>query len=122
MTECGRYSLNKQGFDYTSSSLRSSVMRSLKRLGSSYLDVLFLHDVEFVAEPVHPQDPTGDSTRIINDDALREAWGLHQVKSHGEGDNRIIAAYSELRDMRSEGLVRAIGITGVLISSAKKLF
>src|SRR5260370_27332565 len=74
-----RFGRSNQGFVYTSSSLRSSVMRSLKRLGSSYLDVLFLHDVEFVVEPVYPQDPTGDSTRIINDDALREARGLHQI-------------------------------------------
>jgi len=113
MTKCGRYGL--QTFDYTPSSVRKSVLRSLERLGTKYLDVLFLHDVEFVAEPVHPQDPTGDSTRIINDDAMRGAWGLHETGSHGEGDDRIIAAYSELRDMRSEGLVRAIGITGMFI-------
>ena len=113
MTKCGRY--GPQTFDYTPSSIRKSVLRSLERLGTKYLDVLFLHDVEFVAEPVYPQDPAGDSTRIINNDAMREAWGLHETRSHGEGDDRIIAAYSELRDMRSEGLVRAIGITGMFI-------
>ncbi|KAF8341516.1 NADP-dependent oxidoreductase domain-containing protein [Cantharellus anzutake] len=121
MTKCGRFGGNKQNFDYTPSTLRKSVQRSLERLGTTYLDVLYLHDVEFVADPIYPEDPTGDPTRVIDDDTLRAVWGLDENKSRGEGDDKIVAAYSELRDMRSEGLVRAIGITGYPLPTLLRL-
>lgn len=45
-TKAGRVAENE--FDYKPESIRKSVLRSLERLHTSYLDVIYLHDVEFV--------------------------------------------------------------------------
>ncbi|ANB14532.1 D-arabinose 1-dehydrogenase (NAD(P)(+)) ARA2 [Sugiyamaella lignohabitans] len=45
-TKAGRVAENN--FDYSAASIRSSVLRSLERLNTTYLDVLYIHDVEFV--------------------------------------------------------------------------
>ncbi|KAA8651946.1 hypothetical protein EYZ11_010592 [Aspergillus tanneri] len=47
MTKVGRISADK--FDYSPGWIRQSVQTSLHRLGASYLDVVFCHDVEFVS-------------------------------------------------------------------------
>ncbi|KAL1646126.1 hypothetical protein SLS58_003546 [Diplodia intermedia] len=46
MTKCGRVAADR--FDYSPAWIRQSVTRSLARLHTSYLDVVFTHDVEFV--------------------------------------------------------------------------
>uniref|UniRef100_A0A060T7M2 ARAD1C22990p n=1 Tax=Blastobotrys adeninivorans TaxID=409370 RepID=A0A060T7M2_BLAAD len=45
-TKAGRNGVNQ--FDYAASDIRKSVQRSLQRLNTTYLDVLYIHDVEFV--------------------------------------------------------------------------
>lgn len=90
-------------------------MRTLRRLGTSYLDVLFLHDVEFVATQVPPQNASltaiqHGNTRVISDLSPNNAGQIW-----GDGDAAILEAYGELRKLKSEGLVRSVGITGQLI-------
>jgi aryl-alcohol dehydrogenase-like predicted oxidoreductase len=46
-TKAGR--IGPQEFDYTPEHVRSSVLRSLERLHTSYLDLVYMHDVEFVS-------------------------------------------------------------------------
>jgi D-arabinose 1-dehydrogenase len=46
MTKCGRVA--EDHFDYSASWIRKSVARSLERFKTTYLDVVFCHDVEFV--------------------------------------------------------------------------
>lgn len=48
MTKVGRITADQ--FDYSPTWVRQSVLRSLERLGTRYLDVVFCHDVEFVPE------------------------------------------------------------------------
>ena len=48
MTKVGRITATQ--FDYSSAWVRQSVTRSLERLRTHYLDVVFCHDVEFVPE------------------------------------------------------------------------
>jgi aryl-alcohol dehydrogenase-like predicted oxidoreductase len=48
MTKVGRIAERK--FDYSPKWVRFSVQRSLERLRTSYLDVVFCHDIEFVTE------------------------------------------------------------------------
>lgn len=45
-TKAGRVAENE--FDYHPESIRKSVQRSLERLHTKYIDVIYLHDVEFV--------------------------------------------------------------------------
>ena len=46
LTKCGRIAGDE--FDYSAAWVRQSVARSLQRLNTSYLDVVYCHDVEFV--------------------------------------------------------------------------
>jgi D-arabinose 1-dehydrogenase len=48
VTKCGRLQLDD--FDYSPEWIRKSVLRSLERLGTQYLDLVYLHDIEFVNE------------------------------------------------------------------------
>ncbi|OBT54091.1 hypothetical protein VE04_06256 [Pseudogymnoascus sp. 24MN13] len=48
MTKVGR--ITTYEFDYSSSWVRKSITRSLQRLNTPYLDVVFCHDVEYVTE------------------------------------------------------------------------
>ncbi|CAE6454520.1 unnamed protein product [Rhizoctonia solani] len=114
-TKCGRYGGMAEDFDYSRETIRKSVQRSLERLGTSYLDVVYLHDTEFVCSPVWPSDPTGDHTKILEDQALTAAWGIgsgDESRVHGIGDQKIIDAFDELKNMKNEGIVREIGLTG----------
>ncbi|KAJ1308599.1 hypothetical protein OPQ81_004297 [Rhizoctonia solani] len=114
-TKCGRYGGPAEDFDYSRDTIRKSVERSLKRLGTSYLDVVFLHDTEFVCSPVWPSDPTGNPTKILEDRALSAAWGIDgedEGRVHGPGDQTIIDAFDELKKMKDEGIIREIGLTG----------
>ena len=47
LTKCGRIASDQ--FDYSPSWIRKSVRRSCRRLKTSYLDVVYCHDVEFVS-------------------------------------------------------------------------
>ncbi|KAG8747506.1 hypothetical protein FRC10_000642 [Ceratobasidium sp. 414] len=114
-TKCGRYGTLAEDFDYSRGAIRKSVEHSLERLGTTYLDVVFLHDTEFVCTPVHPADPTGNPVKVLEDPALCTAWGLRpedRDRVHGEGDQKIVDAFDELRKMKDEGTIRAIGLTG----------
>jgi hypothetical protein len=76
------------------------------------LDVVYLHDVEMVAEEVMPKRD-GDHSTALGED--REAYGLavgQEGKVWGEGDRKVLEAYGELKRMKEEGLVKNIGITG----------
>lgn len=74
-TKAGRVKLDE--FDYSRASVRLSVERSLQRLGTSYIDLVYMHDIEFV-EP----------DQIM--DALKE---LHLLKSEGLIKNFGISGY-----------------------------
>lgn len=47
-TKAGRIKLDD--FDYSRSWVRKSVLRSLERLHTSYLDLVYMHDIEFVED------------------------------------------------------------------------
>lgn len=111
-TKCGRYGSDHANFDYSPATIRASVQRSLTRLNTNYLDVIYLHDVEFVAEPYGPVKPGNHASALRE---ARSAYGLaegDEAKIRGEGDRKILDAVMELRKMQEEGLVRAVGITG----------
>ncbi|KAG6899383.1 hypothetical protein C0993_010682 [Termitomyces sp. T159_Od127] len=111
MTKCGRF--GPSDFDYTPSRIRDSVKRSLERLQTTYLDTACLHDVEFVCTQVAPRS-NGDNLSALAEES--SAYGLakgDEGKIWGEGDQKILDAYAELRALQEEGLVKNIGITGM---------
>jgi D-arabinose 1-dehydrogenase len=115
MTKCGRFGV--VNFDYSPTTVRESVTRSLSRLQTEYIDTVYLHDVEFVATPVISKT-TGNHATALK--AEKEAYGLREgdeANVRGDGDQKILDAYAELRKLKDEGLVKHIGITGTMASS-----
>ena len=113
MTKCGRYGSPRADFDYSPATLRASVQRSLERLNTTYLDAVYLHDVEFVATQVGPRE-AGTPADALKPENL-EKYGLadgQESKVWGEGDQLILDGLAELQKMKDEGIVKAIGITG----------
>ncbi|KAJ6567226.1 Aldo/keto reductase [Mycena vulgaris] len=110
MTKCGRYGM--ADFDYSPGKIRESVKRSLDRLHTDYLDVVHLHDIEFVCTEVAPRR-TGNHLSALGEE--KAAYGLlegEESKIRGEGDQKILDAFAELQKMKEEGLIKHIGMTG----------
>ena len=110
MTKCGRYGVNS--FDYSRTTIRESVKRSLERLKTDYLDTVYLHDVEFVCTPIAAR-LTGNHIGAIKEEAA--SYGLAEGDEslvRGEGDQKVLDALSELQDLQREGLIKNVGITG----------
>lgn len=133
LTKVGRYGADD--FDYTPATVRRSVQRSLQRLQTQYLDVVYLHDIEFVAPCVAPR-VQGNHASALGVDAAAYGLASEQQQEHNdttsgraggggedrdtsssqvrdeEGDERVLAAISELRALQADGLIRHVGISG----------
>lgn len=114
MTKCGRYGADQDAFDYSPKTIRRSVERSLKRLNTNYFDVVYLHDIEFVAEEVMPRRSGDHMAALTTETGLYGLAEGQEAKIWGEGDQRVLDAYNELQKLQSEGLIKNIGITGKL--------
>jgi D-arabinose 1-dehydrogenase len=68
MTKVGRITTHE--FDYSPSWVRRSIARSLKRFKTSYLDVVFCHDIEYVTEEEALQ-AVGTLLEFVQDGAVR---------------------------------------------------
>ncbi|KAJ3892566.1 Aldo/keto reductase [Lentinula edodes] len=119
MTKCGRFGANS--FDYSPAAIRNSVLQSLRRLQTEYLDTVYLHDVEFVCTPVQAKQ-TGNHALALTEE--KAAYGLEEGQEgiiYGEGDQKILDAFAELRKMKEKGLIRSIGITGYPVATLLRL-
>ena len=125
LTKVGRYGPNATDFDYTPTTIRRSVRRSLQRLHTEYLDVVYLHDVEFVAPCVAPR-AEGNHASALGAEAVAYGLASEQEADDGEDestgstvavrtagdDERVLEAISELRALQADGLIRQVGISG----------
>ncbi|KIY71825.1 Aldo/keto reductase [Cylindrobasidium torrendii FP15055 ss-10] len=110
LTKCGRFGATT--FDYSPDAIRDSVKRSLQRLQTDYLDVVYLHDTEFVCTSVMPVQ-SGNHLAALSD--KRAEYGLAEGQEgiiRGEGDQKILDAFNVLREFQEQGIIKRIGITG----------
>ncbi|KAM0793216.1 hypothetical protein ACM66B_000684 [Microbotryomycetes sp. NB124-2] len=126
ITKAGRYGRTKADFDYSAKRVRESVLNSCKLLETDYLDGVYMHDVEFVAENVGGFD--GDYATVDENGQPRQdlfkQWGLlpeDEGKIHGPGDERILEALSELFKLKREGKIRAVGFSGYPLPTMLRL-
>lgn len=84
-TKCGRVASST--FDYSPSAIRASVTRSLARLRTEYLDLVFAHDVEFVS-----------ADEVVA--AVRELRRIRDLGLDGHGSPRV------------QKVIRYVGISG----------
>ncbi|KAK4058060.1 hypothetical protein OIO90_000799 [Microbotryomycetes sp. JL221] len=115
ITKAGRY--GRKDFDYSAQRVRQSVLNSCKLLNTDYIDGVYMHDVEFVAENISGLD--GDEATVNDKGEPRQEmfkqWGLapeDQGRIHGPGDERVLEALGELFKLKREGIVRAVGFSG----------
>ena len=99
-TKMGRYSLTH--FDFSAKRVDESVHASLHRLGTDYLDVLLLHDVEFVTLPQIWEEAI-PAALALKDKGLVRAVGFscypmkafHEVLDHAEDQIDCILSYNQ---------------------------
>ena len=120
-TKCGRYGANKKSFDYSPERIRRSVQDSLSAFQTDYLDVVFLHDVEFIANEAGQANAAGYPSRALED---LETYGLRSEDaaiSLGDGDEAVLLAYQTLLALKQQGLIRRAGISGYPLSTLLRL-
>jgi D-arabinose 1-dehydrogenase len=72
---------------------------------------VYVHDVEYVCERAQPPSP-GDPATALAD---RSAYGIaegQEARILGPGDEKLLEAIGELRKLKAEGVIKAIGISG----------
>ncbi|KAJ9115869.1 hypothetical protein QFC22_005011 [Naganishia vaughanmartiniae] len=121
ITKTGKYSPMRVDHDLSEKMIRLCVERSLKRFETDYLDVVYLHDVEFNSS-LNP--PAGNHTLALSDPATAEAYGLapgNESKIWGDGDQRILDAMSVLRELKKEGKIKHIGFSAYPLPTLLRL-
>lgn len=85
ITKTGRFGPSKSaGFDYSPERIRQSVQNSLELMKTSYLDGLYMHDVEFVAE--HAGDAAAAGWKVGPNGELRcGALERDELETFSEG-------------------------------------
>ncbi|KIL00443.1 hypothetical protein PAXRUDRAFT_129821 [Paxillus rubicundulus Ve08.2h10] len=120
-TKCGRFGNTRDAFDYTPEGVRASIQRSLQRLHTTYLDTVYVHDVEFIADLKAPRT-SGDHRSALGIEAA--AYGLEEEDKAtvcGDGDREVLAAVSELRRQQEVGVVKRVGISGYPLPTLLRL-
>ncbi|KIJ70409.1 hypothetical protein HYDPIDRAFT_172237 [Hydnomerulius pinastri MD-312] len=120
-TKVGRYGNTRDGFNYTPEGVRASIKRSLQRLHTTYLDTVYVHDVEFIADIKAPRT-SGDHRPALAAEA--EAYGLgngQEAIVYGDGDREVLAAISELQRQQDAGVVKRVGISGYPLPTLLRL-
>ncbi|PWN51884.1 Aldo/keto reductase [Violaceomyces palustris] len=131
ISKCGRYGPDPIHFDYSPSKVESSIRASCKRLGTDYLDVALMHDVEFVAEKVGRSNHEGWEAAILSGSEAAQPEGVskpskqdvekdlgllpglqHASRVHGPGDEKVLDAVRTLFRLKDEGVVKRVGISG----------
>ena len=127
ITKCGRYGPEKHMFDYSPERVHTSIRKSLERLGTTYLDVALLHDVEFVSD--QPIEAVKGSNagwleacavgtaqeRVWSPEEAQKVLGIASEDAsqiRGPGDERVLNAARALFELKDQGLVRQVGISG----------
>ncbi|NNM28762.1 MAG: aldo/keto reductase [Akkermansiaceae bacterium] len=99
-TKMGRYSL--EHFDFSARRVDESVHVSLHRLGTDHLDVLLLHDVEFVHLPQIWEETIPAALKLKEEGKIRALGfscypmkAFHTVLDHAEDDLDCILSYNQ---------------------------
>ncbi|GAA97114.1 uncharacterized protein L969DRAFT_96995 [Mixia osmundae IAM 14324] len=129
LTKAGRYGADSSAFDYSANRIKTSVKESLRLLKTDYLDVVYLHDVEFVAEDVEDANAAGlhKAPRLLLNKQGRleeKRWGLSKDMAgivHGDGDRSILEAAGALFELKDKGLIRRVGISGLPLPTILRL-
>ncbi|KAL7421550.1 hypothetical protein Q5752_003319 [Cryptotrichosporon argae] len=122
ITKAGKYGARVRDHVYDPAVVVRSVERSLRRLQTDYLDVVYLHDVEFVASAPFPV-PAGHHVDALQPASTASA-AYHLDAPHvslGAGDDAILSCFAALRGLQAAGKVRAIGLAAYPLPTLLRL-
>nr|ODN89243.1 galactose dehydrogenase [Cryptococcus depauperatus CBS 7855] len=102
ITKVGKYGPNPKDHIWEPEVLKASVNRSLQRLGTDYLDVVYLHDVEY-ALPL----PSYSGKSVMH---LQKVLSQPPVPIAEE--SKILEGIATLRQLQSQAKVTLVGIAG----------
>ncbi|KAG2159049.1 Aldo/keto reductase family-domain-containing protein [Suillus bovinus] len=109
VTKVGRY---PTGFDYAPEAIERSIARSLRRLHTNYFDIVYLHDVEFIADEKLARRG-GNHVAALGEE--REQYGLNESQEgeiYTEKDHKVLSAVKKLFELRDRGIIKRVGISG----------
>ena len=122
ITKCGRYGANRIHFDYSPDRIRASVQESCQRLQTTYIDAVYLHDVEFIADSFGGKaNLAGNSLEALNHPEEYGLDGMSEGVIIGDGDQAILDAHRTLLDLKANGVVRKVGIAGYPLPTLLRL-
>lgn len=146
-TKCGRYGPNQSHFDYSPKRIKKSIELSIEKLDCGYLDIALLHDVEFVSENIQiDQTPTSqdgfslfklsefvkngrqnfkteEEFKLAREEMLKP-FGVDELsngKVWGKGDEKILNAIEALFELKDQGKVRKVGISGYPLNTLLRI-
>lgn len=111
MTKAGRYGASRKYFDYSPDRIRRSVLESLDRFHTDYLDVVYLHDCEFVADESPDANGPGFPVDALHAEKQQNLASDADDKA-GPGDAAVVEAYKALLQLKAEGKIRQAGLAG----------
>ncbi|WWC64396.1 uncharacterized protein I303_107006 [Kwoniella dejecticola CBS 10117] len=102
ITKVGKYGPNVKDHDFSPETIRKSVERSLRRMNTDYLDVVYLHDLEYILPPPsHSGNPLSSLSSIL----------ASPPRPTGE-EHILLTAIETLRALQSKGKILKVGIAG----------
>ncbi|OCF32174.1 galactose dehydrogenase [Kwoniella heveanensis BCC8398] len=103
ITKVGKYGPNSRDHHFDPETVTKSVEKSLKRMGTDYLDVVYLHDLEYILPPPsHIGNPLLSLPSILSSD----------LSSPTPEETILLNAIATLRTLQKEGKIIHVGIAG----------
>ncbi|WVQ72962.1 hypothetical protein IAR50_002524 [Cryptococcus sp. DSM 104548] len=102
ITKVGKYGPNCRDHVWDPEVIKASVERSLQRLGTDYLDAVYLHDIEYTLPP-----PSCSHTPLVDISSV-----LSRPLVPTPEESTLLLAISTLRILQLSGKILKIGIAG----------
>ncbi|WWC71838.1 uncharacterized protein I206_105797 [Kwoniella pini CBS 10737] len=102
ITKVGKYGPNSKDHRFDPDTIRKSVERSLKRMNTDYLDVVYLHDIEYILPP-----PSYSGNPL---DSINSILSLPLIPTKEE--QILLTAIETLRELQNQGKILKVGIAG----------
>ncbi|WVR07820.1 hypothetical protein IAU60_004863 [Kwoniella sp. DSM 27419] len=102
ITKVGKYGPNSRDHHFDAETVRKSVERSLRRMNTDYLDVVYLHDLEYTLPPPSYQGNPLDSLSSV----------LSAPTEPTKEESVLLEAISTLRSLQQQGKILHVGIAG----------
>jgi D-arabinose 1-dehydrogenase len=108
-------------FEHDLPRYRTSILVGHQSCRLRSLSQVYVHDVEFVVENKRPRTD-GNPLGALGPE--KDAYGLAEGQEGtilSDGDRQLLGAVAELRKMKTEGLIRTVGISGYPLPTLMRL-